>query len=175
MDPSDPQSQERQDGQGSPGNGKAHDEASSHPARELSLLMLRMLETRMDAAGIVVQAETSRIMFRLQLKILAAALVFIALWGGIVLVAIALPEHLRIPVLAGVIVVFVIGAVVAVVVANRKTAGGEVGSLGWFLEGLRQDLEVFARSLSQSQAPPQAQQGSPPPDQPRSPPNDLAA
>ena len=60
------------------------------------------------------------------------------------------------------------------VVANRKTAGGEVGSLGWFLEGLRQDLEVIARSLSQAQSQPQPQ-SSPPPDQPRSPPSDIAA
>ena len=182
MDPAEPQSQDGRDGQDPAGNGKAQngkthngEESASHPARELSLLLLRMLETRMDAAGIVVQAESSRIMFRLQLKLLAAALIFIALWGGIVLLAIALPEQLRVPVLAAVIAAFVIGAVVAVVVANRRTARGEVGSLSWFLEGLRQDLEVFARSLSQSQAPPQAQQPSPPPDQPRSPPSDLAA
>jgi uncharacterized membrane protein YqjE len=182
MDPAEPQSrndQDAQDAQGAPGSGKANggDEPASHPARELSLLLLRMLETRMDAAGIVVQAETSRIMFRIQLKLLAAAAVFIAMWGGIVLLAIALPEHLRVPVLAGVIAAFVIGAVVALVVANRKTAGGEVGSLGWFLEGLRQDLEVFARSLSQAQAQPQPQPkpNPTPPDQPRSPPSDLAA
>jgi uncharacterized membrane protein YqjE len=177
MDPAEPQSQEGQDAQGPPGSGKANggDETASHPARELSLLMLRMLETRMDAAGIVVQAESRRIMFRIQLKLLAAAAVFIALWGGIVLLAIALPEHLRVPVLAGVIATFVIGAVAAFVVANRKTAAGEVGSLAWFLEGLRLDLEVFARSLAQAQAQPQQPQASPPPDQPRSPPSDLAA
>src|SRR5688572_24727372 len=176
MDPAEPQSQDNQGAQGAPGGGKANggDETASHPARELSLLLLRMLETRMDAAGIVVQAETSRIMLRIQLKLLAAAAVFIAMWGGIVLLAIALPAPLRVPVLAGVIAAFVIGAVVALVVANRKTAGGEVGSLGWFLEGLRQDLEVFARSLSQAQSQPQPQP-SPPPDQPRSPPSDLAA
>lgn len=176
MDPAEPQSQNGQDAQGAPGSGKANggDETASHPARELSLLLLRMLETRMDAAGIVVQAETGRIMLRLQLKLLAAAAVFIAIWGGIVLLAIALPEHLRVPVLAGVIAAFVIGAVIAVVVANRRTVGGEVGSLGWFLEGLRQDLEVIARSLSQAQSQPQPQ-SSPPPDQPRSPPSDIAA
>ena len=182
MDPAEPRSQDGRDGPDPAGNGNGNgkaqngEEAATHPARELSLLLLRMLETRMDAAGIVVQAESSRIMFRLQLKLLAAALIFIALWGGIVLLAIALPENMRVPVLAAVIAAFVIGAVVAVVVANRRTAGGEVGTLGWFLEGLRQDLEVFARSLSQPQAAPQAQQpSSPPPDQPRSPPSDIAA
>lgn len=150
------------------------EEPALHPARELSLLLLRMLETRMDAAGIVVQAESHRIMSRVQLKLLAAGLIFIALWGAIVLLAIALPEHLRVPVLAAVIALFVIGAVIALVVANRKVARGEVGSLAWFLEGLRQDLEVFARSLSQAPAQPQSQ-SAPPPDPPRSPPSDLAA
>ena len=69
-----------------------------HPAREMSLHLLRMLETRLEAAGIVAQAESQRLLSRLQLKLLAAAAVFIAIWGAIVLLAIALPPDLRVPV-----------------------------------------------------------------------------
>ncbi len=91
----------------------AASEEPAHPARELSLHLLRMLETRMDAAGIVLQAESQRLLMRLQLQILAAAAGFIAIWGGIVLLAIALPSHLRAPVLGAVVALFVLGALVA--------------------------------------------------------------
>jgi uncharacterized membrane protein YqjE len=144
------------------------EETASHPARDLSLHLLRMIETRMDAAGIVLQAESQRLMSRLQLQILAAAAVFIAVWGGIVLLAIALPENLRVPVLSAVVAAFVLTAVLAWIIASRKVAGRDVGSLAWFLEGLKLDLEVLARSLHS-----QPQQA-PPPEQ-RSPPSDIAA
>jgi len=153
---------------------EASEENASHPARELSLHLLRMMETRMDAAGIVIQAESQRIMSRLQLQLLAAAAVFMAMWGGIVLLAIALPENLRVPVLSGVVGAFVLTAVVAWIVATRKAAGRAVGSLAWFLEGLKLDLEVLARALSHP--PQQAQaQSPPPPEQPGRPPSDIAA
>ncbi len=58
----------------------------------------------MDAAGIALQSEIQVFSSRLQLRLLAAATFFLAMWGGIVLLAIALPPHLRIPVLAAVIV-----------------------------------------------------------------------
>ena len=153
-----------------PAGGEDH---HANPARELSLHLLRMLETRMEAAGIVFQAESQRLLSRLQLKALAAAAVFIALWGGIVLLAIALPPDLRVPVLGAIVAAFVLVAVWAVVKANRMIAGREVGSLDWFLEGLKQDLEIFARSLARNASPPPAEQ--PPPDQHRSPPSDIAA
>jgi uncharacterized membrane protein YqjE len=143
-------------------------EEASHPAREMSLHLLRMLETRMEAAGIVLQAESQRLMSRLQLHLLAAAAVFIAIWGGIVFLAIALPPHLRVPVLAAVIGAFLLVAVWAVLRARRMVSGRAVGSLSWFLDSLKLDLEVLARSLAQSQVvqmPPQ----SPPPSQPDSP------
>jgi uncharacterized membrane protein YqjE len=145
----------------------AASEEPAHPARELSLHLLRMLETRMDAAGIVLQAESQRLMMRLQLQILAAAAGFIAIWGGIVLLAIALPSHLRAPVLGAVVALFVLGALVAWLVSRRMIASRELGSLSWFLEGLKMDLEVLARALSQSQPAPAEQQ--------RSPPSDIAA
>ena len=140
-----------------------------HPAREMSLHLLRMLETRLEAAGFVAQAESQRLLNRLQLQILAAAAVFIAIWGGIVLLAIALPENLRVPVLGAVVAAFVIGAVVALRVAARMKSGRDVGSLAWFLDGLKQDLEILARTLSQPAA------AAPPPEQQRSPPSDIAA
>ena len=140
-----------------------------HPAREMSLHLLRMLETRLEAAGIVAQAESQRLLSRLQLKLLAAAAVSIAIWGAIVLLAIALPPDLRVPVLGAVVAAFVIGAVVAWFVAERLKAGREVGSLSWFLEGLKADLEILARTLSTPAA------AAPPPDQQRSPPSDIAA
>lgn len=127
------------------------EEAASHPAREMSLHLLRMLETRMEAAGIVLQSESQRLVSRLQLHLLAAAAGFIAIWGGIVLLAIALPTNLRVPVLSGVILAFVAAAAWAVMRAKRMLAGTEVGSLNWFLDSLKLDLEVLARSLSQAQ------------------------
>jgi uncharacterized membrane protein YqjE len=141
-----------------------------------------MLETRLEAAGIVLQAESKRWMSKLQLQMLAAAAIFIAIWGGIVLLAIALPPDLRVPVLAGVVGAFVLGAVAALVVAHRKAAGRGVGSLQWFLESLKQDLEVWARSLAHHQQavqqqdydPPQPPPPAPPSDQDRSP-RDIAA
>jgi uncharacterized membrane protein YqjE len=145
---------------------KAHvngiDEAPAHPAREMSLHLLRMLETRLEAAGIVLQSESQRLVSRLQLQLLAAAAAFIAIWGGIVLLAIALPPSLRIPVLSGVVAAFVLGAAWCVLRAKRMVAGREVGSLSWFLDSLKLDLEVLARSLAQPQAP----AASPPPQAP---------
>jgi uncharacterized membrane protein YqjE len=136
------------------------DDIAAHPAREMSLHLLRMLETRLEAAGIVLQSESQRLVSRLQLHLLAAAAIFIAIWGGIVLLAIALPPNLRIPVLSGVVAAFVLAAVWCVLRARRMIAGREVGSLSWFLDSLKLDLEVLARSLAQAQAqavpPPQA-------------------
>lgn len=140
-------------------------EEASHPAREMSLHLLRMLETRMEAAGIVLQAESQRLMSRLQLQLLAAAAVFIAIWGGIVLLAIALPEPARIPVLAGVIVAFIVAAIWAQLAAKRRAESQGVGSMRWFLDGLKRDLEVLSRSLGHRHEPIDK----------RSPPNDLAA
>jgi uncharacterized membrane protein YqjE len=136
----------------SPANGG--DDAPSHPAREMSLHLLRMLETRLEAAGIVLQSESQRLVSRLQLQLLAAAAGFIAIWGGIVLLAIALPPNLRIPVLSGVVLAFVLFAAWAVLRAHRMIAGKDVGSLSWFLDSLKLDLEVLARSLAHAQAPP---------------------
>jgi uncharacterized membrane protein YqjE len=113
-----------------------------------------MLETRLEAAGLVLQSESRRLVSRLQLQLLAAAAGFIAIWGGIVLLAIALPPNLRIPVLSGVVLAFVLFAAWAVLRANRMIAGKEVGSLSWFLDSLKLDLEVLARSLAHAQAPP---------------------
>jgi uncharacterized membrane protein YqjE len=123
----------------------------THPAREMSLHLLRMLETRMDAAGIALQGETQLVLARMQLKILSAAAIFIAIWGGIVLLAIALPPHLRVPVLGAVVAAFVLTAVAAQVMAKRKASSREVGSMHWFLDSLRQDLEVWSRALARSQ------------------------
>lgn len=152
------------------------DEAS-HPAREISLHLLRMLETRMEAAGIVLQAESRRLVSRMQLQMLAAAALFIALWGGIVLLAIALPPRLRVPVLAGVVGAFLLVAVWSLLRARRMVAGRAVGSFSWFLDSLRLDLEVLARALSQApvaQMPPPPAQPDPRPDAPRSPIGDAA-
>jgi uncharacterized membrane protein YqjE len=139
-----------------------------HPARQISLHLLRMLETRMEAAGIALQGETQLLMARLQLKLLVAAGIFFAIWGGIVLLAIALPEELRVPVLGAVVGGFVLLALVAHLIAKRKESSREVGSIRWFLDSLRQDLELLSRSLS-------GQQAQPKPGMDRSPPRDLAA
>ncbi len=148
-----------------PGGAEAN---GQHPAREMSLLLLRMLETRIEAAGIALQTEGARLMSRLQLQLLAAAAFFIAIWGGIVLLAIALPPNLRVPVLAGVVACFVIGALWAVLKARRMIPGHEAGSLSWFLDALKLDLEVLSRSLAHGQHPANDEQ-------PRRPPDDLAA
>jgi uncharacterized membrane protein YqjE len=123
-------------------------ELETHPARELSMHLLRMLETRMDAAGIAIQGETQLVLARLQLRMLAGAAAFFAVWGGIVLLAIALPPDLRVPVLGVVVAAFVIVALVAYVRARRPVASQQVGSLRWFMDSLRQDLEVLSRALA---------------------------
>lgn len=129
------------------------EEHDAGPARALTLHLLRMLETRADAAGIALQSEVQSLSARLQLGVLAVGALFIAIWGGIVLLAIALPPHLRVPVLSAVVVVFVIGGVWALLAAKRKVTSRDVGSMSWFLESLRLDLEVLSRSLVSHAAP----------------------
>jgi uncharacterized membrane protein YqjE len=160
---------------------------AKHPAHELSLHLLRMLETRLEAAGIVLQTESRRVVAKVQLQLLAAACLLIGLWGGIVFLAIALPPHLRVPVLGGVVGAFVVAALVAFFKARSMTADTGLGSLEWFLASLKQDLEIWARSLAFHQAhqahqaqqehepEPGPQEPVPPPDQNRSPPSDIAA
>jgi uncharacterized membrane protein YqjE len=159
------------------------------PTRALLLHLLRMLETRVEAARITAQSEVRVVKNRVQLKLLAGVAMIVALWAAIVLIAVALPPHLRIPVLSAVVALFAIGAVVAWIVASRERKLDEPGSLGWFVDGLKLDLEVFARTFERSTAHAAAQPADePPPDQPpppretqepptstRSPPSDLAA
>jgi uncharacterized membrane protein YqjE len=144
------------------------EEQQSGPARELTLHLLRMLETRADAAGIAVQSEIESFGRRLQLRVIAGAAIFFAVWAGIVLLAIVLPPHLRVPVLSVVVALFVVGAVVALLIARRKVASREVGSMAWFLDGLKRDFEIFSRTLEKSHAP------APKPSEQRSP-DELAA
>jgi uncharacterized membrane protein YqjE len=141
--------------------GEHPEETHSGPARELTLHLLRMLETRADAAGIALQSEIQSFSSRLQLRVLAGAAIFFAIWAGIVLLAIVLPPQLRVPVLAALVALFVAGGVIALVVANRKLDSREVGSMTWFLDRLKRDFEVFSRALEKRQA--AASQPPPPP------------
>jgi hypothetical protein len=141
--------------------GGHSEETPSGPARELTLHLLRMLETRADAASIALQSEIQSFSSRLQLRVLAGAAIFFAIWAGIVLLALVLPPHLRVPVLAALVGLFVAGGVVALLLANRKVDSGEVGSLTWFLDSLKLDLEVFSRALEKRRA--SASQPQPPP------------
>ena len=145
------------------------EDSDSGPAGALTLHLLRMFETRADAASVALQTEMQAFSVRLQLRLLAAAALFIAIWGGIVLLAIALPPHLRIPVLSGVVALFVIVAIWAQVAAMHRVASRDVGSMVWFLDGLRLDLEVLARSLGKAREP------TSPPAEAAERPNDLAA
>jgi uncharacterized membrane protein YqjE len=159
-----------------PAGPPAEDEPGT--ARALAIHVLRMFETRVDAAGIAIQAELQSFSSRLQFRLLAAAAVFLALWAGIVLLAIALPPHLRIPVLSGVIVAFVGVGVWAHLAANRAVAPRDIGSLTWFFESLKLDVEVLSRSLSpqvKHAPPPAASTQGPTTEPPRSESNDLAA
>jgi uncharacterized membrane protein YqjE len=133
-------------------HGRQPEDSPSGPARELTLHLLRMLETRADAAGIAVQSEIQSISTRLQLRAIAGACMFLAAWAGIVLLAVVLPPELRVPVLSGVVGLFVIAAVVAMLIAKRKVDSGEIGSMSWFLESLKRDFEVFARVLEKHHA-----------------------
>jgi uncharacterized membrane protein YqjE len=156
-----------------------HDEDDEPgPARALTAHVLRMFETRVDAAGIALQSELQSFSSRLQMRLLAAAALFLALWGGIVLLAIALPPHLRIPVLSAVVVAFVSVGIWAYLAANRAVSSRDVGSMTWFMENIRLDVEVLSRSLAKSRV--RRQSAAPTPEQPtpeadRSDPNDLAA
>jgi uncharacterized membrane protein YqjE len=129
------------------------EETQSGPARELTLHLLRMLETRADAAGIALQSELDTFSKRLQLKVMAGAAMFFAIWAGIVLLAIVLPPHLRVPVLSTVVGLFVLVALIAWLAGKRKVASREVGSMAWFLDSLKRDFEVFSRALERSHAP----------------------
>ncbi len=173
------------------------EETQTRPTRALFQHLMRMIETRMDAAGVAVRWEIDEITSRLQLKLLAAGALLIALWAAIVLIAIALPPRLRIPVLSVVVAAFVIAAVWAFLVANRERVRGETGSMRWFIDGLKLDLEVLARTAERSRAraepppadTPPAAEPPPPEDTPppgprdfsgqpsstRSPPSDIAA
>lgn len=161
------------------------------PARALTLHLLRMLDTRMDAFGLAVRSEINEVTSRAQLKLLAVAALVVALWAAIVLIAVALPPHLRVPVLSVVVGVFLVAALWAFLTARRERVPGEVGSMRWFLDGLKLDLEVLSRTLEGARAhgaeppppesePPPAQENAPgattgaTPEN-RRPPSDLAA
>lgn len=150
-------------GNGAGMNGAATEGAGSHgatpveppgpngesgPTRALTIHLLRMLETRMDAAGIALSSEIQTFSLRLQLKLLAAGALFIAIWGGIVLLAIVLPDPYRGPILGLVVAGFMSVAIWAHFAARRAISSHAVGSLHWFLDSLKLDLEVLSRSLA---------------------------
>ena len=56
--------------------------------------------------------------------------------------------------------------------ARRMRSGRDLGSLSWFLDGLKLDLEVFARSLAQTHAPAQPEAPTEPPPTPTDTPPD---
>jgi uncharacterized membrane protein YqjE len=161
-------------GNGAAMNGAAPDDAGSQgasvdptdptaeagPTRALTIHLLRMLETRMDAAGIALNSEIQTFSLRLQLKLLAAGAFFIAIWGGIVLLAIVLPDPYRGPVLGLVVAAFVALALWAHFAARRAISSHAVGSMRWFLDSLKLDLEVLSRSLA-PRAPMAAKRSSP--------------
>jgi len=168
------ESSSRMNGSALNGAGAADDPEEAGPARALTLHLLRMLETRMDAAGIALNSEVESFSSRVQLKLLAAGALFIAIWGGIVLLAIALPDPWRVPVLAGVILLFVAGAAWAQLAAKKLASPQGVGSMRWFLDALKLDFEVLTRSLSPKRAVPSAEPGAQPEDK-RSSSHDAAA
>jgi uncharacterized membrane protein YqjE len=137
----------------SPGPAADGADTDAAPARALTLHLLRMIETRMDAAGIAINTEVQTFGARMQLKLLAAATLFIAIWGGIVLLAIALPEQYRIPVLAAVVAAFVGVGIWALLASKREASPDKVGSMRWFLDGLKLDLEVLSRTLNRRHEP----------------------
>ncbi len=117
-------------------------------ARALAIHVFRMLETRVDAAGIALQGELRSFSSRLQFRLLSAAALFLALWAGIVLLAIVLPPHLRIPVLSAVVIAFIAAGIWSHLSANRAVAPRDIGSMSWFFDSLKQDVEVLSRSLA---------------------------
>jgi uncharacterized membrane protein YqjE len=165
----------RPDGEASATTDPGHatrSEGEPSPAREMSLHLLRMLETRMDAAGLALQGEAQLLLTRLQLKLFAAAAIFIAIWGGIVLLAIALPPDLRVPVLSAVVAGFVVLAIAAQLFARKRVSTRQVGSLHWFLDSLRQDMEVVSRTLTRN---PEPRSPAPTRSQTKGAPHDFAA
>jgi len=146
-----------------------HEEHQSGPARELTAHVLRMVETRVDAAGIAIQTEIDSFTSRLKLQVMAGAAIFFAVWAGIVLLAVVLPPEMRVPVLSVVVGLLVVVAVIALLVAKRKVASREVGSMAWFIESLKRDIDVFSRTLEKPHAP------APPPAAEQRSPDELAA
>ena len=128
------------------------------------------------------QGELQAFSSRLQFRLLSAAALFLALWAGIVLLASVLPPHLRIPVLSGVVVAFIAAGIWAHLAAGRSVAPSDVGSMSWFFDSLKQDVEVLSRSLAPQPKPepapaaPTNDPGTHPTDDPsRKESNDLAA
>lgn len=141
-------------GNGAARNGTAPGaDQDSGPARELALHVLRMLETRMDAAGIAIDTEVESFKSQAQLKLLAGGAWFLAAWAAIVLIAIALPDPWRIPVLCAVVGLLVVGALWAQAASRRRVGSHEVGSMRWFLDGLKADFEVLSRTLAPKHPP----------------------
>jgi hypothetical protein len=98
-------------------------EEPAHPAREMSLHLLRMLETRLEAAGIVLQSRASAWCRGCSCTCWPRPPASSPSGVGIVLLAIALPPNLRIPVLSGVVAAFVLGACGVRCRAHRMIAG----------------------------------------------------
>jgi uncharacterized membrane protein YqjE len=117
-------------------------------ARVVGGHILRMVETRMDAAAVAFQCEADNLVSRLRFRLLAVGALFMTIWAGIVLLAVALPENWRVPVLAAVVAALAIAAIAAQVFSKRHDAGTGVGSLRWFLDGLREDIDVVARAMA---------------------------
>jgi uncharacterized membrane protein YqjE len=152
-----------------PEPGSVEDEDNdAGAARELTLHLFRMLQTRADAAGIALQSEMKSFSTRLKLQVIAWAAMFIALWAGIVLLAIVLPPHLRVPVLSAVVGLLFIGGVWALLAAKRTVSSRDVGSLSWFIDSIKLDIEMLSRALKKPR-PPVAEETT------RSRPDDLAA
>ncbi len=135
------------------GAGDEDSDNDTGAGRVLTLHLLRMLETRADAAGIALQSEMQSFSTRLKLRVIGGAVLLIAAWAGIVLLAIVLPAHLRVPVLSGVIAALVIGGVWSLLAAKRAISSRDLGSMSWFLDGIRLDIEVLSRALKKPPAP----------------------
>ncbi len=146
--------------------GQEDDEHQRGRARELTMHILRMAETRLDAARVAVHSEVEALGDRLKLQLLFGGAIFLALWSAVVLIAVALPAELRVPVLSAVVAGFVVLGVIARIMASRKADSHGVGSMRWFLDSIKLDMDVIKRNLSakaQQQAHPQPTHPSPSP------------
>ncbi len=128
---------------------------SDKSMERLSQQIARMLETRLEAAQLVVEIERDRLLRQLRLQLFGVLALGTAVWVGIVLLAVILPPGVRGGVLAGALIACLFGFGLSR--ATLRSAQRDESSAPYqrLLRALRADLGAVAAALD----PPPTQEG----------------